>query len=122
MYKTLDFSYIVYRYYLSTFKEKFHEIKNINLDVREINKEKVVLFNKIKIKNINNQIENWSVFLKYSPENMLSLNKEDTWIDAILIYFQNENDIDKLYHLIGMIPYNDNDQLHREIKKLTYTE
>ena len=120
MYKTLDFSYIVYRYYLSTFKEKFYEIKNIDLDVREINKEKVMLFNKIKIKNINNQIENWSVFLKYSPEDMMSLNKEDTWIDAILIYFQNENDISKLHHLIGMIPYNDNDKLHRKIKELTY--
>lgn len=120
----IDLEYMIYKYYLRTFRDKHYDISNKNLDVKIIGKENAVLFNILKIpnKNIDKEREYWYIFLLYMPKGMLSTINTDNWIDSILIYFQHENDINKLHHLIGMIPYNNNDKLHKEIKKLTYKE
>lgn len=119
----IDLEYMIYKYYLRTFRDKYYDISNKNLDVKIIGKENAVLFNILKIpnKDINKEKEYWYIFLLYMPKNMLS-TIDNTDIDSILIYFQHENDISNLHHLIGMIPYNDNDKLHRKIKELTFTE
>ena len=120
---TIDLEYMIYKYYLRTFRDKYYDISNKNLDVKIIGKENAVLFNILKIPNrdINKEKEYWYIFLLYMPKNMLS-TIDNTDIDSILIYFQHENDINKLHHIIGMIPYNDNDKLHRKIKELTFIE
>lgn len=120
---TIDLEYMIYKYYLRTFRDKYYDISNKNLDVRIIGKENAVLFNILKIpnKDINKEREYWYIFLSYMSKGMLS-TIDNTDIDSILIYFQHENDISKLHHLIGMIPYNDNDKLHRKIKELTFTK
>ena len=119
----IDLEYMIYKYYLRTFRDKYYDISNKNLDVKIIGKENAVLFNILKIPNrdINKEKEHWYIFLSYMSKGMLS-TIDNTDIDSILIYFQHENDISKLHHLIGMIPYNDNDKLHRKIKELTFTE
>ena len=117
----IDLEYMIYKYYLRTFRDKYYNISNKNLDVKIIGKENAVLFNILKIPNrdINKEREYWYIFLSYMSKGMLS-TIDNTDIDSILIYFQHKNDISNLYHLIGMIPYIDNDNLHKEIKKLTY--
>lgn len=119
----IDLEYMIYKYYLRTFRDKYYDISNKNLDVRIIGKENAVLFNILKIPNrdINKEREYWYIFLSYMSKGMLS-TIDNTDIDSILIYFQHKNDISKLHHLIGMIPYNNNDKLHRKIKELTFTE